>query len=191
MPDSLIDFLKNIDTHLFLFLNGSHNYFFDVVMYWVANKSVWIPFYLLLILIVSKKFKNKTLLILGAVMVLITLTDQTSVHLFKNIFQRYRPCHNLQLQGLVHVVGNCGGMYGFISSHAANSFALATFLSLLFKSTPFTWFIFLWATLVSYSRIYTGVHYPADVAVGEMVGVFLAWIVFRLYYYIDNRLYKA
>ena len=160
-------------------------------MYWIAYKYTWIPFYFFLILIVNKKFKNKTPLILAAVFVLIALTDQVSVHLFKNIFQRYRPCHNLRLQDIVHVVGNCGGMYGFVSSHAANSFALAAFLALLFKSTPFKWFIFLWAALVSYSRIYTGVHYPADVAVGAMVGVFLALIVFRLYYYIGNKLYKA
>ena len=109
-------------------------------------------------------------MILAAVLAIV-LSDQISVHAFKEVFLRYRPCHNLVLQSQVHLNGGCGGTYGFISSHAANTFALAMFLSLLFngKIKYFTLFILVWASFVSYSRIYNGVHYPADIACGAIV----------------------
>lgn len=88
--------------------------------------------------------------------------------------------------------GNCGGTYGFISSHAANTFALAMFLFLFFrkKINYFGIFIFLWALFVSYSRIYNGVHYPADVAVGAIVGMGIGIAVFKIYIFSDNKIQK-
>lgn len=179
----MIEFLKDIDTSLFLFLNGLHNHFFDVIMYWVAYKYTWVPFYALLLWLVYKKFKRQTFYIMLAILVVIVLSDQLSVHLFKNVFERYRPCHNLFIQDVVHVVGKCGGMYGFVSSHAANTFALAIFLSLLFKQQYKRMFLVLlpWAALVSYSRIYNGVHYPADVVVGGMLGGVIALVVYKVF----------
>jgi len=179
----VIEQLKNIDISLFLFLNGLHNHFFDVLMYWTSGKYTWIPFYLLLLLLVYKKFKTQTWFILIAVTVLIFLSDQLSVHLFKETFQRYRPCHNLNIQEQVHVVGKCGGSFGFISSHASNTFALAMFLSLLFwrNAKKMFYVLFIWAALVGYSRIYNGVHYPADVSVGALFGILLGIMIYWIY----------
>jgi len=126
---------------------------------------------------------------LGAVLVIV-LADQISVHAFKNVFLRYRPCHNLALQAQVHLNGGCGGTYGFISSHSANTFALAMFLTLLFKNKIkyFGLAIFFWAAFVSYSRIYNGVHYPADIAVGAIVGMGIGITVFKIYQFANNKL---
>ncbi len=182
--------IKDIDTQLFLFLNSKHNAFFDAVMYWASNKLVWIPLYLFFCFLVYKHFGKRMLLILVSALVLIVLSDQVSTKLFKKKISRYRPCHNLEIQSKVHVNGGCGGTYGFVSSHAANTFALAMFLGLLFrkKINHFLLFIFLWAAFVSYSRIYNGVHYPADVACGALLGIILGYIVYRCYERI-NRLY--
>lgn len=186
----IINSIKDIDTQLFLFLNSKHNNFFDVVMYWFSNKPFWIPFYLLLFYLAYKQVGKQVWLLALSVALLIALSDQLSVHAFKNVFLRYRPCHNLLIQDKVHLLnGHCGGTYGFVSSHAANTFALATFLFLFFRNKIkyFGILIFLWATLVSYSRIYSGVHYPADVAVGGLLGISLALIIFKGYKLLNNR----
>jgi undecaprenyl-diphosphatase len=121
---------------------------------------------------------------------LILLADQTSVHLFKNMFERLRPCHNPMITDFVHTVhGKCGGQFGFVSSHAANSFALAVFSGLLLKS-KYRYFLPLmvfWAAVVSYSRIYLGVHYPADVLGGAILGSILGIFVFWMMKFINQK----
>lgn len=183
-----MDFFEQIDIRFFLFLNGKHNEFFDVLMWWVSYKFTWIPFYALLLFIIWKKFGKKTALVILAVSVLILFSDQASVHLFKNYFQRYRPCHNLIIKEKVHVVGDCGGTFGFVSSHAANSFALAMFLSLIFRKKFFFAFIFAWAALGSYSRIYLGVHYPADIFIGAILGCSIGIIVYALFKFAEKKI---
>jgi undecaprenyl-diphosphatase len=101
----------------------------------------------------------------------------------KPFFQRLRPCHDPVIQHIVHVVGDCGGQFGFASSHAANCFALAMAFYLLFSTKKLSFFLFLWAIIVSYSRIYVGVHFPSDLIVGALVGVMitiLLWILINL-----------
>lgn len=187
---SFIDSIKAFDTNLFLFFNGKHNAFFDTVMFWTSYKFTWIPLYAVFLFLAFKYFGKKVWLVALAAALLIVLSDQISVHVFKNVFLRYRPCHNLMLQAKVHLNDGCGGTYGFISSHAANTFALAMFLSLLFKERMkfFTPLVFLWAVFVSYSRIYNGVHYPADVAVGAIVGMGIGIAVFKLFQYANNKI---
>lgn len=184
----MLDSLKDIDTSLFLFLNGKHNEFFDVLMWWVSYKFTWIPLYALLLFLVWKKFGKKTILIIISIGLLVLFSDQASVHLFKNFFERYRPCHNLLIKEKVHLVDGCGGMFGFISSHAANTFALATFLSLLFGNNIFTVLIFLWAAVTSYSRIYLGVHYPLDIFAGAVLGCSIGIIVYRLNKFSEGKM---
>lgn len=182
--------IKKIDTAFFLYLNSKHSPFFDTIMTWASGKYSWIPLYLFLLFLVFRFVGKHIWMVALAVALMILASDQVSVHLFKNVFLRYRPCHNLLIKDLIHVNGGCGGMYGFVSSHAANTFALAMFLALFFKNRIgfFGVYIFLWAGFVSYSRIYNGVHYPADVAVGALVGMTIGGGMYKLYQYVTRRL---
>ncbi|MGD9992891.1 MAG: phosphatase PAP2 family protein [Salinivirgaceae bacterium] len=178
----MIEGLEQFDQQLFLFLNAIHSPFWDKVMVFLSGKWEWAPLYAVLLFFVIKRDLKFSWLSLLSIVLLILVADQTSVKLFKEVFQRYRPCHNLELQAFIHLVENhCGGKYGFVSSHAANSFALAGFISLFFNNKHLSVGIILWAALVSYSRIYLGVHYPADVFAGGLLGLFLAVLVFYLY----------
>ncbi len=178
----MLDNIQNLDTQLFLYLNSFHNSFFDAVMWQISSKTFWIPFYLMLIFFVLRKYKWYGILALVAVGILITLSDQISVQGFKNVFERLRPCHNPQIADIVHTVNNkCGGKYGFVSSHAANTFALAVFLSLVFRRFWAGCLLIFWAALVSYSRIYLGVHYPGDILGGAILGAFIAVLIYWLF----------
>lgn len=184
----MIELLEKIDTKLFLFFNRNHSPFMDDVMRLVTHKFTWIPLYILLLFLVFRKVRSGTWMVMLSVAILIVLSDQISVHLFKEVFERYRPCHNLLLKGQVHVLdGNCGGQFGFVSSHAANTFALFTFLSFLFRNRWFFLLMYVWASLVSYSRIYAGVHYPFDILGGMMLGMVLGFIVYAFYRHYSRK----
>jgi undecaprenyl-diphosphatase len=180
----MVETLKQIDQELFLFLNGLNNETFDGIMVWISGKTTWWPFYLLLLLFIIVKKRLQAIPVIIFIALAITLADQTSVHLFKEVFERPRPCHEPALEGMVHVVNDrCGGKYGFVSSHAANSFAVAMLLLLVIRKRWFTVTMLFWAVIVSYSRIYLGVHYPGDVIGGALLGIlcgFMAFILFRL-----------
>jgi len=180
----LIEQLISLDKSLFLYLNGMHNDFFDFVMYWISDKYIWIPFYIFLIYLVIKKYKLRTIDVMVAVAVLITISDMTSVYCFKEVFHRLRPCQNDEIKPFVHLVnGYCGGMYGFISSHAANTFALCFFLIKIFggEIKYLTFGMIIWACVVSYTRIYLGVHYPFDVFCGALFGIIVGILIGKLF----------
>jgi len=166
----MVETLLSWDTQLFLFLNGLNSPFWDHVMVFASGKLTWLPFYLLLVYFIARKHGWKTLWWLLAIALVVTAADQISSGIFKNTFQRLRPCHNPDLQGFIHLVGRCGGQFGFVSSHAANTFGVAVFLSLLFRNRWATLGLLFWAAFVSYSRIYIGVHYPGDVICGAIIG---------------------
>jgi len=181
----MIEKIKSLDTQLFLFINEKHNAFFDVVMYWASDRLFWIPFYLLIAFLLVKHYRKQSILIFISIAILITLSDQISSHLIKNSVQRLRPSHEPTLQGLIHLSqAGAGGTYGFISSHAANAFALTTFLFFILQN-KFNWLksiLIFWALLISYSRIYNGVHYPLDVLVAIILGIVLGWLISKLYF---------
>ncbi|NNC85438.1 MAG: phosphatase PAP2 family protein, partial [Bacteroidia bacterium] len=115
----MLSTLENMDRELFVFLNGMNNSVADWLMYYTSEKWVWIPFYLLIVLLLFRTYGVKTLYIILPIVLVITGTDQISV-MMKNEIARYRPCHNLELMELVHKVDNhCGGKFGFVSSHSA------------------------------------------------------------------------
>ena len=178
----MLDQLLKLDTNLFLWFNSHHSPFWDDVMWLISGRIEWLPLYLVLITCIIYRFRWKSIPILIAVILTIALADQLAVKAFKEVFERLRPTHNPEIQHLVHIVNDYrGGSYGFVSNHAANSFSLAMFISLLFKNHYITIGMFFWAFLVSYSRIYLGVHYPGDILGGIALGIGIGWFIFFIY----------
>lgn len=172
--------MEAIDSQLFLFLNGLHTEWLDTVMVAITEMWLWIPLYILLLYMVFKQYGKRGWWVLLAVAVLILCSDQLSAHVCKPLFQRLRPCFNPDLEGLVHLPkGLSGGRYGFVSSHAANTFAVATFLTAVLRKSyrSIGWWLFAWALVSSYSRIYIGVHYPGDILAGAVLGVLIGLII--------------
>ena len=189
----MIEFLSELDTKLFLFLNGIHSSFFDIWMFRITNKVYWIPFFVLLIIALTVKFKKESLWIILGAIVCVSLSDLVVSGMMKPFFERLRPSRDPELEGLVHLVnGYKGGRYSFASGHAATSFALATFLWMTVrKSIPSIWIVFVWSVLFSYSRIYLGVHYPGDIITGALIGSFIAWLAARAYFaFLKYRRYR-
>lgn len=175
--------LENIDRLLLLWINVHHNSVLDFLLYYISQLWTSIPLFILWgIFIFKNKSLKKTLITLFSVFVLIVLTDQSSNQI-KHAVKRYRPSHNTELEHQIHsVYGYKGGQYGFFSGHAANTFGVATFLCLLFskRNRLFKSQFIIWAMVVSYTRIYLGVHYPSDIFVGMIDGLLCGFIVFKL-----------
>jgi len=168
--------LNDLDHQLFLFLNGLHVGWLDPVMTFISSELGWVPFYAVLVFLVFYKYKWKGLWILLGVVVAITLSDQIASHVFKPLVMRLRPCHDPLTKDLVYLPdGHCGGLYGFMSSHASNTFALASLIYMTMKKhySKIGWVMFPWAAVVSYSRIYMGAHFPGDVVCGAALGLML------------------
>src|SRR5450759_3737623 len=181
--------LERLDQQLFLFLNSLNSPFWDQVMHAISGKVIWAPLYLAILIFLGLKYKRKFLIILLFIILAVTLADQFSVQIFKNLVQRLRPCHEPSLEGLIHLVnGECGGKFGFVSTHATNSFNVALISLLFIKKRWYTISIILWAIVVGYSRIYLGVHYPGDVICGSLLGALIGWSIYRLYVLTDNKI---
>jgi len=175
----LLELIKSLDTSLFLFLNGLHTSFFDGFMYAFSAKLTWIPLYASVLYIIIRHWKKDAVWIALALILCIVISDQVSSGLIKHLVHRLRPSQTDDLKALVHIVNDYrGGLYGFVSSHAANAVGFALLSSMLFKQRFYTVAIFSWAVLISYSRIYLGVHYPLDILGGAIVGVVAALICY-------------
>lgn len=186
----ILEHIEHIDQQLFLYLNSINSDFWDIIFSWITNKYTWFPLYFLMIGLMAIKNKWKTFYILLFAGITVGLCDLISVHLFKNVFERYRPCHNLDIGYLVHTInGKCGGKFGFISSHATNSFGVAIFAGkILNRQFNFSLKILLpWAAIVAYSRVYVGVHYPSDIVVGSIVGTIIALTTYKALSYCNKR----
>jgi undecaprenyl-diphosphatase len=176
----MLDSLIHTDQQLLLWLNGHHSPFFDSLMFSFTAKFTWVPLYVLLLFFIIRQYRWKAVWIILAIVVMITMTDQVC-NILKNSVKRPRPCHEPAIATMVHLVNNkCGGAYGFVSAHAANTFALAVFVSLMYARKWITSVMLAWASLVSYSRIYLGSHYPGDVLTGALIGVLVAFLVYAV-----------
>jgi len=169
------------DTDLFRFINEAHQPWLDGPMEIISGKLTWIPLYALLIYYLYKQLKQAVWKAIVYLLTTILFADQISSSLLKPLFKRLRPCHVEEFQSWIHLPDGCGGMYGFCSSHAANAFAVAVGFYLLSKNKRVGAALLIWASVVSYSRIYLGAHYPLDVITGAIVGTVGAWLLFTFY----------
>jgi undecaprenyl-diphosphatase len=170
----MIESLNRIDHSAFAFLNGLHTPVMDAVMWYLTNPLLWLPFYLLLLWAVFRTYRTKGFWVLLFVALMITASDQISV-VVKDSVMRLRPSQDPSLCCVHLVNGYKGGLYGFYSSHASNTFAIAVLVIVILRKefcfiAPVVLF---WAVVMSYTRIYLGVHYPGDVLAGMMIGCVL------------------
>jgi undecaprenyl-diphosphatase len=184
-----MNWLESFDRQIVLFVNGWHSPFLDEVMWFLSGRLSLLPLYLLLLILlkIQNSWRN-TFIILSGLTLSILLADQISVHLFKNGFERYRPSHNEELKHLLYFYevkpGEYyqGGKYGFVSSHAANFFAMIAFIFPFYKEKK-NWILaglILIGILVAISRIYLGVHYFSDVLVGAALGILIGFSIRNL-----------
>ena len=182
--------LKQIDQSLLLFLNSFHNGFWDKAVTLFTSIEIWIPFYMLIIYVIIKTYKRNSIYILILIALSIVVSDQFS-GLIKNTVQRWRPTQDPILGSLVHNVYNRGGAYGFFSAHAANTFTMAIITAKLFKNQIYTILIFTWAILVSYTRIYIGLHYPGDIFTGWIWGILAGLAFYQLMVFLQKRYFNS
>ncbi len=187
----MIETLNNFDTQLFYLINGHHCTAMDWVMWVFTARWSWI-----IVIVAAFCFSTlrheprKWWIVLAGIALCFLLADQGSVQLFKNTVCRLRPCHALPD---VHMFREgCGGLYGFISSHAANAFAIATFFCLRYwkrdKIVPVCMIV--WACLTSYSRAYLGKHYPGDLICGALFGILVGIVILRVTSWTEKKLHK-
>ena len=194
----MIEKILDLDSYLFLYLNNLGSQYYDNFWIFLSRTEANVMFYLVVLIAyiysINNKKRTKILFhLIIAIAILITISDQTS-NLFKDSFQRLRPCYNELISDSLRLVkDSCGGRYGFFSAHASNSFSLAIFFGLLLRPSNklFILLFAIYAFLISYSRIYLGVHYPIDILVGTIFGTINAIVLYKIYLYSFNFLNKS
>lgn len=180
----MIETLKQIDQQLMLLINrGLANDFLDVVLPLMRSKYFWAPLYLFLIVYIIKTNPFKRgLLTIAFLLITFALTDFISAGIIKESVQRLRPCNDPEIMAYIRNLVGCGSGYSFVSSHASNHFGIAIFLSHYFMERRWVGITFkIWATVISISQVYVGVHYPFDILLGAILGIGIAQLSFYLY----------
>jgi undecaprenyl-diphosphatase len=193
----MLEKILQIDQELLIFLNGLHSPFFDVLMWWMTGILFWLPILVIILCFMWRYYKKKMILILAFFALSILLSDQVSVFI-KNKTVRLRPTHNTEISHKphLHVYKNGdvykGGKYGFVSSHAANSFSLTLLFIYFFKpvNKRLRWLFILYPLIFSYTRIYFGVHYPLDIICGFVVGICCGFFMLLAYHLFGKILIK-
>lgn len=180
----MLDYLQDIDTEALLAVNGWHDIFQDALWWLVTAKWSSLLLVIALVWVLLHQNRRHAVLVLAMAMLAVFLADQVASGIIKQLVERLRPTHDPALENMVHVVnGYRGGMYGFVSSHAANFFAFSTLISLVMRHRLVALALYGWSLLQCYSRMYLGVHYPGDILGGILVGMcagWIAWMVMRL-----------
>lgn len=191
----MLETLKEIDTQWFLWINSHHTTALDWIM-WTLSQH-WSFAVAIVLGVLPLVFKTKPFcvarnwwLVLLAVGLCFLLADQGSVLLFKNTVCRLRPCHALEGVRMFHT--HCGGQYGFVSSHAANAFAVVVFVAVAYRRRHpwLTLLLVLWALATCYSRAYLGKHYPGDLLCGALFGTLVGIAVGSLEFFFEKKLHK-
>ena len=187
----MLETLKHIDTLWFLWVNSHHTTALDWVLWTLSQHWCWAVVLLLAFGLVTLRHEpRRWWLVLAGIVLCFLLADQGSVHLFKETVGRLRPCHALDDVRMFRT--HCGGQYGFVSSHAANAFAIITFLIMRYrKRTVACILLTLWAVATCYSRVYLGKHYPGDVICGALFGIIIGLVVWWLSRWIEKKLLKG
>lgn len=181
--------ILDLDKYMLLSLNGSDSLFWDGSMTVYTSMAVWMPLALTLLYVLLKNNNIRDFFLLIVLIAIVaTLTDTISSGICKPFFARWRPTHDPMLMYAVDVVNETrGGRFGFTSSHAANSFGIATFVMLLIRHRALSTSLVIWASLNAFTRIYLGLHYPGDILAGMLIGIIVGWGAYRLYQYIQNN----
>lgn len=179
----LQNYIVELDYNVFHFINQNmQNNFFDAVIPVLRNKYTWIPIYIFIFIVLIKKYKFNAIYLILFLICCFGITDFCNYQIFKPLFQRERPCYNTLLEVRL-LLDSCGGKWSFPSSHAANHAALS--VGLLFiqisKNTILNCIIIFWAIIVGFAQIYVGVHYPSDIIVGFLVGISIAFLIFKIF----------
>ncbi|AWH84897.1 phosphatase PAP2 family protein [Flavobacterium album] len=183
----MLEYLQQLDRDVFVYLNSLGSETFDPLWEVITKQVSWIPIFAIILYLAFKRLGwRHALLVVGMVALLLILTDQAT-NLIKNSVQRLRPGNNPELEGLIRAIQRRHS-FSFISGHASNSMAVAFFLyRVLHPYIKYMGFFFLWPLIFAYSRIYLGLHYPGDILMGYLFGLFTGWLVLRLYVYLRDR----
>lgn len=176
--------IVDIDKQWLLALNGSDSLFLDSVVKTLTTATTWIPLYVALLYIVIKNSDNvrKVILIIVCALLCVFLAGSIDDMLVKPLVARWRPARDPQIGIFIDIVnGYRGGRFGFFSAHASNTFSLAIFFSLLFRSRLVTITMIIWSLINCWTRLYLGVHYPGDILVGLLWGGLIGTAVWYLH----------
>lgn len=189
-----MDTILELDKDLLIWINGFHTDWLDPIVLMITKTAFWTPLYLLFIFFMFKYLDEQQWVAILCASMTILLADQITSSIMKPLFHRLRPSQDPDIQNLLHLVANSkgelyrGGLYGFASSHAANTFGISTFMWLMFKD-KLKWMglCFLWATMLTYTRLYLGVHFPGDILIGAIVGILGGVASYQLFLFIKKK----